>query len=409
MKILHVCAVGFTIRNLLVPQIDYFISQGFEVEAVCAPGQDVDILRNQGYTIHTLPISREINPIANLSNILQLKKLMKTGQYDLVHVHTPIAAVLGRIAAKLAGVPRIVYTAHGFPFHDQSSKFLYGFYFNLEKLSALLSDKILSQSYEDVKTACQKGLCPPHKIEYLGNGIDVERFSRQRLNLDHQRSLRQSLGIPDTAKIILGTIGRLTYKKGSSFLVEAIAQLVQDYPYLHTVIIGGEVKGDPAPFQTKLLQRIQSLNLQNHITLTGYRQDTPELLGLLDIFTLPTFTHEGMPRSILEAMAMELPVVATDIRGCREEVIHGKTGLIVPARDSKSLAMAFKNLIDQPEMRRKFGEAARIRVQKEFDESLVFERLKKVLFDLNITSQDYNLMEKVNYSDSGSSALHLQP
>ncbi len=384
MKILQLCAVGFTVRNLLIPQINYLQSQGFEVEIVCSPGKDVDILREQGYKMHCLPIKREINPYSNFKNVLELQNLMKAQHYDLVHVHTPIAAVLGRIAAKLAKVPKIIYTAHGFPFHDQSSFFQYQFYFNVEKFFGLLSDKILSQSNEDITTARNKGLCHPGKIAYLGNGVDVNRFSRKYLDLSRQKSLRTSLGIPSSVDFIIGTIGRLTYKKGSSFLVEAIAELKKDYPNLHTIIIGGEVKGDPAPFQTHLLQKVRDYGLEENITLTGYRQDTPELLSLLDVFTLPTFTHEGMPRSILEAMAMELPVVATNIRGCREEVIHGKTGLIVSPRDSDALAQAFRQLIENPKLIKEYGLAGRARVEAEFDERIVFERLRKFYTDLGI-------------------------
>ncbi|BDA70168.1 glycosyl transferase, group 1, putative [Calothrix sp. PCC 7716] len=376
MKILHICAVGFTLKNLLLPQIDYFLSHGVSVEVVCSPGQDVNILQQKGYVIHPIQLARRIDPLANLINIFQLAKLMRDCEYDLVHVHTPIAAVLGRIAAKIAGVKRVVYTAHGFPFHDQSSASEYKFYFTVEKLSALLTDLILTQSFEDLLTAKKLNLCSSKKIDYLGNGIDTERFNRTKLDPASQLQLRHSLNIPDTANLIIGTIGRLTYKKGSGFLIEAIAKLMPEFPNLHTVIIGGQVKGDPEPFQEELIKRIHGLGIEKHVTLTGYRQDTPELLGLLDIFTLPTFTHEGLPRSICEAMAMELPVVSTDIRGCREAVVHRKTGLIVPPRDIDELALALKTLLLDYNLRQIYGRAGRLRVEHEYDECLVFERLK---------------------------------
>lgn len=376
MKILHLSAVSFTVKNLLLPQIDYLSSCNMQVEIACSPGLEVEQLKKEGYTIYSIKIVRKLLPIANLINIIQLARLMRKQQYDLVHVHTPIAAFIGRLAAKIAGIKNVVYTAHGFPFHDQSPSYLYHFYFMLEKLIAPLTNLILTQSYEDFITAQKQNLCSQSKIRHLSNGIDINRFNRNRLNTQKQLELRQSLNIPNTADLIIGTIGRLTYKKGSGYLIEAIAQLLPEFPNLHTVIIGGQVKGDPQPFQAKLLQRICELGLEKHVTLTGYRHDTPELLGLLDIFTLPTFTHEGLPRSIIEAMAMELPVVTTDIRGCREAVVHGKTGFVVSPRDSQAIASALKCLLLNSNLRKTYGKEGRLRVENYYDERLVFERLK---------------------------------
>jgi glycosyltransferase involved in cell wall biosynthesis len=384
MKILHICAIGITAKHLLKPQIDYFLSQNVSVEVACCAGQEVDELQKEGYVIHPVQIDRRIDLISNLASIYQLIKLLRRNQYDLVHVHTPIASVLGRVAAKLAGVQRIIYTAHGFPFHDQSSPNQYRFYFTVEKISALLTDLILTQNYEDINTAKKLGLCAPEKVRYLGNGVDIDRFNRDRLDGTHQNKLRKSLGIPDTADLIIGTIGRLTRKKGSGYLIEAAAKLLPQCPNLHILVIGGQLSNDPEPFQTQLIEQICSKGLENHVTLTGYREDTPELLGLLDIFTLPTFTHEGLPRSILEAMAMGLPVVATDIRGCREAVVHGKTGLIVSPQDSNKLAEALQTLLLDPNLRHVYGQVGRQRVEAEYDERFVFGRLAQFYGELGI-------------------------
>lgn len=384
MKILHLCALGVTAEILLLPQIDYLLSRNLLVEIACSPGLEAEQMQQQGYAIHSVQIDRRIDPVANLASIYQLIKLFRHNQYDLVHVHTPIAAVLGRVAAKLAGVKRIIYTAHGFPFHDQSSPTEYRFYFTVEKLCAPLTDLILTQSYEDFITAQTTGLCLPNKVRYLGNGIDIDRFDRNRLDPIHQTKLRKSLGIPDTAGLIVGTIGRLTRKKGSGYLIEAAAKLLSQFPKLHILIIGGELSTDPEPFQVELVERIRTLGIENHVTLTGFREDIPELLELLDIFTLPTFTHEGLPRSIVEAMSMNLPVVATDIRGCREAVVHGKTGLIVPPQDSEKLAEALGKLLSNLDLRQVYGKAGRQRVETEYDERLVFKRLEECYQDLGI-------------------------
>lgn len=384
MKILHICALGGTVATLLRPQIDYLLSRNLSVEVACSKDAEIEPLRRQGYAIHLVQIDRRISPLLNLRSIYQLTKLIRQHQYDLVHVHTPIAAVLGRIAAKLAGVKRIVYTAHGFPFHDLSSPSEYRFYFTVEKMAATLTNLILTQNYEDIATAQKYHLCSPEKVRYLGNGVDIDRFSCDRLNPSAQNQLRKSLGIPDTANLIVGTIGRLTRKKGAGYLIEATAKLLPQFPNLHVLAIGSQLSTDPEPFYTELMERISTLGIEKHVTFTGIRDDIPQLLGLLDIFTLPSFSHEGLPRSILEAMSMKLPVVATNIRGCREAVVGGKTGLIVPPQDSEKLAEALAILLSDPDLRHAYGQAGRQRVKAEYDERFVFQRLAEYYQDLGI-------------------------
>jgi glycosyltransferase involved in cell wall biosynthesis len=385
MKVLHICAIASTAQILLQPQLKYFLSRNLIVGIACSPGSELEKLQKQGFQVHPIQIDRRISLGSNLKSIYQLIQIIRYHQYDLVHVHTPIAAVLGRIAAKLAGVKRIVYTSHGFPFHDLSSPHQYHFYFTVEKLAAYITNLILSQNHEDVATAKKLGLCLPQKVNYLGNGIDIHRFKCERLNFIHQTELRKSLGIPDTANLIIGTVGRLTRKKGSEYLIEAAAKLVSEFPYLHILVIGAQFSTDPEPFQAQLLEKIHTLGIQSHVTLTGERTDIPEILGLLDIFTLPTFTHEGLPRSILEAMAMKLPVVTTDIRGCREAVVHGKTGLIVSPKNSEQLAEALRTLLVNPKLRKIYGEEGRQRVEAEYDEQFVFQRLVKFYQELGIS------------------------
>jgi glycosyltransferase involved in cell wall biosynthesis len=386
MKILHICAIGGTAKTLLLPQIDYLLSRNLSVEVACSPGVESEQLQQQGYKIHPIQIDRKISPLLNLKSIYQLAQLMRREQYDLVHVHTPIAAVLGRVAARLSGVKSIVYTAHGFPFHDQSPPLEYQAYFTVEKVMGYVTDMILTQNHEDLITAQKQGLCARDKVHYLGNGVDIDRFDRTKLHPDKQLQLRRSVGIPDSANLIVGTIGRLIRTKGSEQLIEAAASLVGQFPNIHILIIGGKSSGESAPLYAEIVDKIQKLGLEPHITLTGVRYDIPELLGLMDVFTLPTFFGEGLPRSILEAMAMSLPVVTTDIRGCREAVIHQETGLIVRPRNSEELTQALAKLLSDANLRQAYGEAGRLRVEAQYDENFVFQRLADYYQTLGISA-----------------------
>ena len=384
MKILQVCALGITAEVLLLPQIDYFLKRNVEVEIACSPDAITDKLQQQGYVIRPVQIDRKISPISNLLSLVNLARLMRSQKYDLVHVHTPIAAVLGRVAAKLAGIKRIVYTSHGLPFHDRSTPQEYFLYSNVEKFAGKLTDLIISQNYEDLKTASRLGIAPQERLGYLGNGVDLDRFSRQSIDPQKQQELRQSLNIAEDTELLVGMVGRLTRKKGGEYLIEAAAKLITQFPKLQILIVGGELKTDPEPYYFQLLEKTKQLGIEDRVIFTGDRYEIPEILGLLDIFCLPTFTHEGLPRSIVEAMAMALPVVTTDIRGCREVVLPEKTGLIVPPQDSNSLADALAKLLASKEIRQEYGKAGRARIEAEFDENIVFERLRKFYQQLGL-------------------------
>ncbi|MEM8603662.1 MAG: glycosyltransferase family 4 protein [Cyanobacteria bacterium P01_H01_bin.121] len=383
MRVLHVCAIGFTVRNLLLPQINFLQDQGISVEIACSPGPDVQSLQHEGYCIYPIQIDRRINPGSNLRSILQLTQLIRTRRYDLVHVHTPIAAVLGRVAAKLALAPRIVYTAHGFYFHERMPRKRYRFYHTIERTSGWLTDLILTQSAEDLATAQRSKLCKPQKVRYLGNGVDCDRFRPNLLRPPERQALRQQLGIPASASLLLGMTGRITAEKGYRELIQALATLKIEFPTIHLVVIGGQLASERDAFQAELQQLIQAKDLTNHVTFTGFRADVPELLSLLDIFTLPSY-REGLPRSIIEAMATGLPVVATDIRGCREAVIDNETGLIVPPGEHQPLAIALGKLLRATDSRHAYGQQGRQRVLAHFDEQLVFQRLWQAYQDLGV-------------------------
>ena len=386
MKVLHICAVGFTVKNLLIPQIKYFIERGLDVEIACSPGDELKTLESQGYIVHPIQIDRKIAPISNLKSITKLTHLISNKQYDLVHVHTPVASVLGRIAAKLARSPRVIYTAHGFYFHDNMAARKYRFYHSIEKVSAWFTDLILTQSQEDLETAKKTGISPAHKLRYLGNGVDLERFNRLKLIPENQAKLKKELHIPEQAFPLIGMTGRITAEKGYLELVNALNIIRFQYPNVHLLVIGGQLSSERDAFQVKLSKFISEKKLEKHVTFTGFRSDIPELLGLIDVFTLPSY-REGLPRSILEAMAMEIPVIATNIRGCREAVVHEKTGLIVPSQDSDKLAEALSILLSDSGLRQAYGQAGRQRAESEFDERLVFERLQTAYRDLGIWSK----------------------
>jgi glycosyltransferase involved in cell wall biosynthesis len=231
---------------------------------------------------------------------------------------------------------------------------------------------LFSQSAEDVQSAVREHIVPKEKVLWIGNGVDPRLFG-----LPPREDLRVELGLAPENKVV-GFIGRLVREKGVEELFEVMGKVVQEMPTAKLLVVGDTLGSDR---DCRVIGRLKKLinyeRLQNAVLFAGFREDIAELLAVMDVFVLPSH-REGMPRTVLEAMAARKPVIATDIRGCREEVVHGVTGLLVPVGDSDELAKAILKLLGNDELARRMGEAGRKRVETEFDEKLALERQSKV-------------------------------
>jgi glycosyltransferase involved in cell wall biosynthesis len=377
LKMLQVCAVGFTVEKLLIPLIEE-MSKGYDVTTVCTRDDISDKLKAKGYKIDNISIDRKISPLSNLRTVWRLYKYMKREKFHIVHVHTPVAGILGRIAARLARVPIVIYTAHGFYFHDNMGTIKKNIFIAVEKLGGRLSSFIFTQSSEDFKTAIEKKIIDKSKILTIGNGVDVERFEPSRFeDGTTQEGLRRELGI-ESEDIVVTILGRVVREKGYMEWVQAAKDITDMFDNVKFVAIGGTLESDRDGIKAELDSFISGNKLQDKVIFTGSRSDIPELLAITDIFTLPSY-REGMPRSLIEAMCMCKPVVATNIRGCREEVDEGDTGFLVPVADHKLLAEKIKYLIENPKERIRMGLNARKKALEEFDEKKVLIRQREII------------------------------
>ncbi len=363
-----VAAVDLTIKNLLLAQLKAAQKAGFITYGLCSRGNCFDFLQSQQIIMHPIEIRRKISPFADLKTLFSLYRFFKKNKISIVHTHTPKCSLLGQLAAKLAGVPVIVNTIHGFYFHDNMKPFARNFYIAMEKIAALCSSKILSQNPEDIDTAIKLKICKPEKIELLGNGINLDVFNPERFDSNFRKQKRAELGIPEN-DLVIGIIGRLVREKGYLELIEAFRQICQIRKNVWLVIIGPE---EPEK-SDKILPHIFRQNENGQRTLyLGMRDDIPELLVCFDVYVLPSW-REGFPRSAIEAAAMRLPIVATDIRGCRQVVENGKNGFLVPVKSPDALVNALLNLLDDEGLRIKAGIAGFEKARKEFNEDRVCE------------------------------------
>jgi glycosyltransferase involved in cell wall biosynthesis len=245
------------------------------------------------------------------------------------------------------------------------------FYILLEKVAARCSDVILSQNPEDIETALNEGICAASQIKLLGNGIDLQRFDRQRIEPKTLDALRSEFNLCADRPVV-GFVGRLVAEKGILELFQAAQQILKAVPGTQFLVIGplDSEKTDALTPATA-----QTYGITESFTFTGMRQDMPELYALMDVFVLPSH-REGFPRSPMEASAMGVPCVVTDIRGCREAVKHNHNGLRVPLGDYTALAQAILNLLANPNQAQQMGLVGRQMAVKHFDEQLVFATVK---------------------------------
>ena len=367
MKICQLCTVDFTLYHFLLPLMIEMREEGHDVVGVCADGALVGPVRHAGFRVETIPLARSFNPLRAIKSFLGLYKLLRHERFDLVHVHTPAAAFVGRLAARLAGVPRIVYTAHGFYFHEHMAWPKRWLIITMEWLAGRFTHTLFTQSEEDAGTAHRLGLCRTGDVVAIGNGSDPTQFYPCN-DEGARQQLRSNLGADDKRPVIV-MIGRLVAEKGCPELVEAMRSLDA-----HLWIVGERLASDHAQAIGDTLRSIEEdPGLSLKIKILGYRSDVPDLLRAGDIFVLPSH-REGMPRSIIEAMLTGLPVVATNIRGCRELVIDGETGILVPVGAANDLSSALKTLIADREVRSRMGATGLTRARNCYDETTVIRR-----------------------------------
>lgn len=367
MKICQLCTVDFTLYHFLRPLMHALRDEGHEVVGVCADGTLLEAVREDGFRVETVPLVRSINPLHNMKAAGELHRLFRREAFDMVHTHTPVGAFVGRLAARRARVPRIIYTAHGFYFHENMAAPRRAVHVGLEWIGGRVTDTLFTQSREDADTARRLGLCKTGDVLAIGNGSDPAVFKPADKSDDRAR-IRDTLGTPEDRVVVLMT-GRLVEEKGYRELIQAMRTVDAEL-----WAVGARLSSDHATgIEDAITATEQDPALRDRVRFLGHRRDMPDLLRAADIFTLPSH-REGMPRSIIEAMLTGLPVVATDIRGSREEVVDNQTGLLVPVRDTGALATALQSLCENRDLRERMGRAGRERALVEFDEQNVIDR-----------------------------------
>ncbi len=362
-RLVHVTTTDISLALLLGPQLAAFGDAGYEVIGVSAPGPYLPQLAELG--IRHIPLrnaTRSMAPTRDAAALVELTRLFSRLRPDIVHTHNPKPGVYGRIAARCARVPVVVNTVHGLYAQPDDGWARRTAVYSLERVAAKCSQAELVQNVEDMPVLRGLGI-PDRKLHLLGNGIDLERFDPDARRAESRSELRRSWGLADDA-IVCGVVGRLVWEKGYREVIEAARTLREQAPQLQFVVVGPR---DEAKAEALSADDIARAEAVGNIHFVGERSDVEACYAAFDLYALASY-REGFPRSAMEAAAMGLPVVATDIRGCRQVVDHGRTGLLVPAHDAPALAAAVLELATDTDRRRTMAAAAREKARSDFDQ-----------------------------------------
>jgi glycosyltransferase involved in cell wall biosynthesis len=361
------------ICQFMVPIIEAQKKNGHYVCVCGSDDSDVQRLRELCVDVFPHQLKRGINPFKIIREISRVKKKLVEQKIDTIVCHTPIGAGVGRIAAVLAKTPNVIYFAHGLPCAPGQNILIWLFWFCIEKALGKITDAMLVMNNYDER------LCKTHHLikdtnkifRISGMGVDLKKFKHETNDYE-RRQIRKELGIPEDKKIVF-CVAYLIQEKGVFILLAAAEKICAQRNDIYFLLAGS------GPSADKLKQKVKIARMENNFKLLGWRDGIDRLMQVADIFVLPTYYFEGLPVSILEAMACGKPVVATQHRGCEDAVVDGKTGFLVPIKDVGALADKIVLLLDNKQLRVQMGQTGREYVEENFELGYCTERILEAL------------------------------
>jgi glycosyltransferase involved in cell wall biosynthesis len=346
---------------------------GFEVILASAQGKEIQqIEKETGLQVHILPLTRKISPLTDLKALWKTYQLIKKHKPEIVHTHTPKAGIVGMLAAKLAGVPIRMHTVAGMPLMETNGikKIILKW---VEKLTYWSATRIYPNSFGLKKIIINLQLAPENKLKVLANGssngIDTTHFNPTLFPDEQKEKLKTQLGIVSDDFVFV-FVGRLVGDKGINELVMAFKHLSAQNKKVKLLLVG-----DEEPELDPLLPETQK-TIQNHpsIITTGWVNDVRPYFAISDVLVFPSY-REGFPNVVLQAGAMGLASIVSNINGCNEIIEHNFNGLIVPAKDKQKLQSAMKLLLDDQPLKTKLANNARPNIVAKYKQEVVWQAL----------------------------------
>jgi glycosyltransferase involved in cell wall biosynthesis len=347
----------------------------FDSRLWCGPqtgpeGSLIHDARGRGADVRILPnLVREISPLKDLAMLVQLSRLLRRDRFDIVHTHCTKAGVLGRVAAKLAGVPHIVHTHHGWSFHDRMHPLRRRLFVAAERALALWTRPMISVSNKTTEVGLASGVGRREDYRLIRSGIPLNRFRP-----GGGREVRAALGIAE-GDFVVGSVGRLAPQKNPVDFLRCAAMLLERHAGVTFVYVGD------GPLRGEIEDAAADMGISDRVRLLGVRRDVPDLLRAMDVFIL-TSLWEGLPRVVLQALATGVPVVAYDTAGILEAVKDGQNGFLVPHGSVDAMVGHLDRLASDPGELEKLSTGAVDGFGREFTEDGMIEGLERLYGEL---------------------------
>ena len=367
LRTLNICNIDAMAYKLLLPWLKGLQRDAAEVHVACCCGPYAGQLKAEGVILHDIPMRRRWNPFAHFRALVEMVRVLRSEFFDVVIVHSAVGATVGRFACLLTGTRPVMYVVHGMFVTENTRLLARIVYSSIEKILSFVTNTFQFVSQEDLVATRRSGLVKERQQSAWGcGGVSVDLY---RPDAEIRQTVRERCGIP-AESIVVGIVARIVREKGFREFFEMAREVAKGDHDVTFLVVGDSLPSDRDGISTELRQWVLEEGIEQRFVFTGHTDSVGEYLKAMDIFALPTY-REGFPRSVLEAMATGLPVVATNVRGCREAVVDGDTGILVPAKDSVALRAAVLCLIKNDELRHRMGDAGRRRVVANFDEKLM--------------------------------------
>ena len=376
-KLIRITTVPISFKVLLKGQLRFMASNGFDVKGVSSEGEELrEVHENEGIVMEAINMSRKITPFQDLKSLWEMWNFLRKEKPQIVHTHTPKAGIIGMLAARLAGVPHRLHTVAGLPLMEATGikRKILNF---VEKLTYSSATRVYPNSKGLYDFILQNNFTQSNKLKIIANGssngIDTAFFSPDQVTEIERVTLREKLNIqPDDFVFVF--VGRIVSDKGINELIKAFSELQaveNNEPTGIKLLLVGGLENDLDPLNSETLAEI---NQNKDIISVGFQQDVRSFFAIADALVFPSY-REGFPNVVMQAGAMGLPSIVSDINGCNEIIIEGENGLIIPPKNVEKLKEKMLTLAKDKNLYTKLKGNSRRMIENRYEQSVVWNAL----------------------------------
>ena len=375
-KLIRITTVPLSLKVLLKGQLRFMASNGFDVKGVSSEGEELrEVHENEGIAVEAITMSRKITPFQDLKSLWEMWNFLRKEKPQIVHTHTPKAGIIGMLAARLAGVPHRLHTVAGLPLMEATGtkRKILNF---VEKLTYSSATRVYPNSKGLYDFILQNNLSLCNNLiifEYVSSNVIVTTFfSPDQVTEIEKVTLREKLNIqPDDFVFVF--VGRIVSDKGINELIKAFSELqtVENKPAGIKLLLVGGLESDLDPLNPETLAEI---NQNKDIISVGFQQDVRSFFAIADALVFPSY-REGFPNVVMQAGAMGLPSIVSDINGCNEIIIEGENGLIIPSKNVEKLKEKMLTLAKDKNLYTKLKGNSRRMIENRYEQSVVWNAL----------------------------------